>query len=538
MRMNRGVAFLLAMGAGCAAPATTELPYTKVDPGKEDSSAEAVFLDFEFDGELVTDVRWGDAQQVEEQLLYTMGQLNGTVGVARLDRVALSDVRSERATGDQVRISYHATLPVAWGRREAVPNDYTLRLPRDMSSAGLARFFEKYKSTCVDSGAHDPEAGNFWYYYRPERRGCTLDPSDVVSSTAVVARSEINTTGRFPEYDKVWEDDTFRAVAIFGKYEDGARDGDAGVFGYNRFLREMQVLLEGRTVTTVPETLPASPGVDVPDVTFRADLGNGRSLEVVALLVDNVREGGPAFDARYAELSTRADFIVYNGHAGLGANVQALARKGEWTQGQYAIVMMNGCDTYAYVDDALWNAHARVNPDDATGTKYLDIVTNAMPAYFSEMPKATMAFIKALLDVETPRTYEQIFAGIDSSQVVLVSGEQDNAFVPGSGTAPTPPDSSRWTGLSESGHLAAYDEAKFTTPTLRPGRYRFALSGTGDADLYVRIGSEPTASAYDCRPYKSDSNETCEVELPQAAAVHLSIDGYTASTFTLRGEAL
>ena len=36
-------------------------------------------------------------------------------------------------------------------------------------------------------------------------------------------------------------------------------------------------------------------------------------------------------------------------------------------------------------------------------------------------------------------------------------------------------------------------------------------SGTGDADLYVRSGSEPTTTTYDCRPYKSGNNETCSV---------------------------
>ena len=33
--------------------------------------------------------------------------------------------------------------------------------------------------------------------------------------------------------------------------------------------------------------------------------------------------------------------------------------------------------------------------------------------------------------------------------------------------------------------------------------------GTGDADMYVRFGSAPTDSTYDCRPYVSGNNETC-----------------------------
>ncbi|WP_086933458.1 M20/M25/M40 family metallo-hydrolase [Agarilytica rhodophyticola] len=40
----------------------------------------------------------------------------------------------------------------------------------------------------------------------------------------------------------------------------------------------------------------------------------------------------------------------------------------------------------------------------------------------------------------------------------------------------------------------------------------FSISGgSGDADLYVRFGSEPTDSRYDCRPYRNGNNESCNV---------------------------
>ncbi|WP_144392392.1 M4 family metallopeptidase [Pleionea sediminis] len=41
----------------------------------------------------------------------------------------------------------------------------------------------------------------------------------------------------------------------------------------------------------------------------------------------------------------------------------------------------------------------------------------------------------------------------------------------------------------------------------------FAMSGgSGDADLYVKFGSAPTDSSYDCRPYKSGNSESCTGE--------------------------
>ncbi len=41
--------------------------------------------------------------------------------------------------------------------------------------------------------------------------------------------------------------------------------------------------------------------------------------------------------------------------------------------------------------------------------------------------------------------------------------------------------------------------------------------GTGDADMYVKFGSAPTTSSYDCRPYLNGNNETCN-SAPRATA--------------------
>ncbi|WP_444996213.1 pre-peptidase C-terminal domain-containing protein [Aliikangiella sp. IMCC44359] len=39
---------------------------------------------------------------------------------------------------------------------------------------------------------------------------------------------------------------------------------------------------------------------------------------------------------------------------------------------------------------------------------------------------------------------------------------------------------------------------------------KFNMSGgSGDADLYVKFGSKPTDSSYDCRPYKNGNSESC-----------------------------
>ena len=512
--------------------------FVKGDKGKADSSAEAVFLDFEFDGSLVTDSAFNPNQKIEDQLLYTIGHLNGDRSVGRLDKLELTDVQVEDEDGRK-RISYHASLPVAWGQKDDIPSTYRLQLPADMSFAALDDFAAKYGHSCVDYGAHEVDQGSMWYYFRPERSGCSLHADDVITTEASVSLSSINTTGKYPEYHKVWEDDVLKVVAIFGKYEDGeTSDSDAGIAAYNKFSQRIKSALSGReNFESVPASISSRPGVAMPELSYTADLGDGKSIEVVALLVDNIRTAPPEFNSRYEELSGTADLIAYNGHAGLGSNIRAMARKGKWETGQYAIVFMNGCDTYAYVDSSLADAHAEVNSDDDTGSKYMDIVTNALPSFFRSMPDASMALINGLLEYDDPRTYESIFRNIDSSEVVLVSGEQDNVYVPGFGEDDDGGDPvENWDGLSEAGTVVTDQEERYETPLLASGRYRFELTGSEDADLYVRVGDVPSTENYDCRPYLNGSNESCTVEITTPAKIHLMVRGWNASSdYQLQG---
>lgn len=54
--------------------------------------------------------------------------------------------------------------------------------------------------------------------------------------------------------------------------------------------------------------------------------------------------------------------------------------------------------------------------------------------------------------------------------------------------------------------------------------------GSGDADLYVRVGQQPTATSYSCRPYKSGNNESCSIDNPAAGRWFVSSFAY--SNFT------
>ena len=59
----------------------------------------------------------------------------------------------------------------------------------------------------------------------------------------------------------------------------------------------------------------------------------------------------------------------------------------------------------------------------------------------------------------------------------------------------------------------------------------FSMSGgTGDADLYVKFGSEPSASDWDCRPYSAGNNESCAIDPVQSGSYFVKLIGYSAFT--------
>lgn len=101
---------------------------------------------------------------------------------------------------------------------------------------------------------------------------------------------------------------------------------------------------------------------------------------------------------------------------------------------------------------------------------------------------------------------------------------------------PTPPPV---TGRAQSG-AASGSLTRGTTRNYAPldvlagTGFRVAMTGTGDADLYVRWNQAPTTTVYDCRPYRSDANETCELTVPAGATTaNIGVNGYTDSTYRI-----
>jgi Zn-dependent metalloprotease len=103
------------------------------------------------------------------------------------------------------------------------------------------------------------------------------------------------------------------------------------------------------------------------------------------------------------------------------------------------------------------------------------------------------------------------------------------------GVAPAPVWSTLATQSNLSGSRSSSTSFSYAAPTGAKAM-KFEMSGgSGDADLYVKFGSAPTTTSYDCRPYASGNAESCTFNPSQQGTYYVMIRGYSAySGLTLK----
>lgn len=88
------------------------------------------------------------------------------------------------------------------------------------------------------------------------------------------------------------------------------------------------------------------------------------------------------------------------------------------------------------------------------------------------------------------------------------------------------PDSISQSGIS--GASNAFVDFQIDVPAGQSSLNVSIAGGSGDADLYVRFGANPTTTTYDCRPFRNGNSETCTISNPSAGTYFIRLNGYTA----------
>jgi serine protease len=163
-------------------------------------------------------------------------------------------------------------------------------------------------------------------------------------------------------------------------------------------------------------------------------------------------------------------------------------------------------------------------------------VAGVAALYLDDNPNATPAQVQvAIENAAIPNKVTDPKAG--SPNLLL-----NNNF--GGGTPPPPPPpppggNTLTNGVAVTGLSGSTGNEQNFTLVVPAGatNLKFAMTGgSGDADLYVRFGSAPTTSTYDCRPYLNGNNETCDIANAQTGTYHVMIRAFsTYSGVSLTG---
>ena len=150
---------------------------------------------------------------------------------------------------------------------------------------------------------------------------------------------------------------------------------------------------------------------------------------------------------------------------------------------------------------------------------------------FEKWPSATPDQVEDILK-NTARSQSCGNCGtgiVDANAAVDAAIAQDTGSGGGGGTPPS-------TGYDVGGQLDNLSVARgawlrYTWATPATSLLELTISGgTGDADLYVKLGSAPQTNSYDCRPYLTGNNEKCTFTNSAAGTWNIGIRGYSAAS--------
>lgn len=393
------------------------------------TSASAIFLELGFAAEAVVPVGEDVGQRrkrFESQMFYLAGELDKAHGAhGQFGFVEIDNLTVEALSDELELVRYDVRLPIAWPKDRARPDSYRVVLPRHLDDQGLRAFNSKYADTCAHAKYGED---NLWYDFRPvTTAGCELDAEDVVDVDATVVPSPHSTVGRYPEFPRFWDDGEFRMVLVHGT--DGATSPDPNDHIAAQYINFKKRLTDAYPDGVVTENETASQIYD--DWRFEATVtaydGSEGKLIVNTMLTGALKWIGSSFDTRFDAMTVDADLLVYGGHSGLSKNIKAFAAKGVVKPQKYQVMMLQGCSTFAYLDRSVADRRIAVNGTelDPNGTKFLDIIATAQPAYaYTNAP--SFWTVLGRLSGRDAVTYNDILDDMPQQAIPLVAGEEDN----------------------------------------------------------------------------------------------------------------
>lgn len=302
-----------------------------------------------------------------------------------------------------------------------------LRLP-----ANPATFYKKGMvkghNKCTDE--HYNSEGDLFYFWDPDKAGCPLKGNtiDVLRVEGSLEKLE-NTTSTYPEYDRLYTSEELNISVFLGYIDDEpavSRTKDDGYVTY----KELGDQLEGFGYKIVEQkNFKKLNYITKLEKTFRNNLGVMQKVIISILLSDSsVGVSDATFVNYFSEALTNSQIVAYDGHSGLGGNLEYERFLSNKLPGFYQIFFFNGCSSYPYFNQMYFS-------QKPAGKKNLEVITAGLPTLTSTSTSNMMAFLDPFVHGKI-HSYQTLMRGLEKSNgeestyLMGVNGDEDNRFRP------------------------------------------------------------------------------------------------------------
>ena len=421
-----------------------------------------------FDGEIVVPKDL-DKSEIEKKILIQTGHLLGTFhsksfikefgskGVVGEDKT-ISNIKVFSSPGDPEKefVTYTFESEAlfnkkAFGRKKTIQVPIKLPFsPEEIYDFGIVG----NKNVCTDSHYNGPE--DFFYFWDPDQKGCPLKGNKFeVFRTKGILKRLPKTKRTVPNYDKIFGDngngDTTRIDLLFGFVNDksprdlshyleqslkvldpnaslkGVDDTITSAYEIFEHLEMKGFDLEERILYGILENelhrnmanlvSDEESGIPGEKRTYVKTFPSGKEVRINILIADSAANAHKTnksnlFKNALEDSLMNADLIEYEGHSGLGENLNLKEMYGDkeiFDHDKSQVIFINGCHSYSYYKNNFF---------EAKGNKEnLDLILSGLTTLSSDGPNNVKAFIKYFLNPDTKRrvSFQSILNNIEKS---------------------------------------------------------------------------------------------------------------------------
>lgn len=340
---------------------------------------------------------------VQNQLKYLFGALNEIDSGVDFPSLTI-EIESIKSNNGYSEIHFNAKGSIAWDSKRQIPKTLNIVLPKRGDEEGLTAFVNKYQEKC----ARKPSSlATFWNYYRPNKANCPLKDNfsqDTILLSVHLEESPISHTRREPNYRQIFDDNTLEISAIITK-DDIANSQDISIWEFNNLCQ----LFSTNALTFY----------QIINECHSESHRNGLTIKVHVFLVDNFNDRPDLFLQKISPYLLSSDVVSFNGHSGMGVNIESWLKLYPVPKDKYQIIFLNSCDTYGYFRNEFFDQFKAINQAESS-SEYLDVILNATPNYFGTFADSNSSII---LGLSIGLNFNEILSKLPTSQHSLLLNE-------------------------------------------------------------------------------------------------------------------